>query len=598
MTSDNLINDLSTLNQLVVTLNREVDVRSVLEGALEQLLALMHLETGWIFLADDGATDRQWGKGYTLAAHANLPPALALDNDEAWLGGCDCQGLCMAGKLTEAINEVRCSRLASVQGDTNGLAVHASTPLVSGERIFGILNVAATDWSRFTPASLALLTNVGAQLGIALERARLYDMLSEQRVDEQNALLSFTHDLLGLHELPALLATLVETVQRLLRLDAVALLLPDADGEDLLFSASSGWRTDPVVAERRVPGDEQSVPGRCLVQQKPFVVDDYRPHAPTMWMADWLQAEGFISYAALPLIAHDLAVGVLLINQRREHGLDEDALRLLHLLSNQAALAIEKTRLYEEALQRKKIEEELLVGRQIQMSLLPERDPEVPGWEVVSYYRPARQVGGDFYDLFFVQGRSRHLGIVVADVAGKGVPAALFMALSRTTIRASAITGRPPAQALTQSNDLLLPDNRSDMFLTAVYATLDTQTGHLTYCNAGHNPPLHMNARTGISYPLRTQGMLLGVFEGVKLEERVGEINPGDVVVFFTDGVTEAMNLANEEFGDSRLNAFLSFNYQQSAQDICRAIVGAVDAFARGAPQADDLTLVVLRREP
>jgi len=122
------LDNLSTLNRIVETLNRAVDVRGVLDTALAQLVKLMGLETGWIFLKDPMASERQWGEGYLLAAHHNLPPALALDNPDAWQGGCECQGLCDAGGLTEACNQVRCSRLAHAAGDRRGLAVHASAP--------------------------------------------------------------------------------------------------------------------------------------------------------------------------------------------------------------------------------------------------------------------------------------------------------------------------------------------------------------------------------------------------------------------------------------------------------------------------------------
>jgi GAF domain-containing protein len=227
MTSQaDLITDLKTLGEISQTLNQAVDVQSTLNESLATLVELMALDTGWIFLKEEIAIEPWWGKGYVLAAHYNLPPAMNLENPDAWKGGCDCQGFCNKGKLTEAYNEVRCSRLGEVEGEKRGLLVHASTPLRSGKRVLGILNVAAPTWEDFSPRALALLGNAGTQMGIALERANLFDMLKERRIHEQAALLDLSNQLLSLTDLNDLMDFMVGQVQNLLRVDAVALLLP------------------------------------------------------------------------------------------------------------------------------------------------------------------------------------------------------------------------------------------------------------------------------------------------------------------------------------------------------------------------------------
>jgi GAF domain-containing protein len=254
----NLNETLAILTHIAETLNRAVDVRSVLDDTLAHLIELMGLETGWIFLKDPAAQQRRGGSGYVLAAHHNLPPALDLDNEGAWDGGCRCQELCDGPCQHEAYNEVHCSRLASVSGDRRGLVLHASTPLRSGDRILGILNVAGPDWASFSPQALTLLTNVGSQMGIALERARLFDLLQEQRIHEQAALLELSNQLLSRLDLGDLMDYLVDEVQHMIQADACALLLPGA-GPDLLdFRAASGWQVDPVAARRQVPAGARS----------------------------------------------------------------------------------------------------------------------------------------------------------------------------------------------------------------------------------------------------------------------------------------------------------------------------------------------------
>ena len=189
----------------------------------------------------------------------------------AWKGGCDCQALCLKGQFSRAYNEVRCSRLANSRGEKHGLEIHASTPICSGEHVLGILNVAGADWGSFSEESLALLTNVGSQMGIAVERARLMDMLQQQRIHEQAALLDLSAKLLDRgSDLDELMAHVTEDVRMLLQADACALLMPDDNGKTLSFRAASGWDHDPVAAGHMVPVDVRSGAGLAMEIQQPF----------------------------------------------------------------------------------------------------------------------------------------------------------------------------------------------------------------------------------------------------------------------------------------------------------------------------------------
>jgi sigma-B regulation protein RsbU (phosphoserine phosphatase) len=592
-----LIDKLTALANIAETLNRAVDVRGVLDDALARLVELMGLETGWIFLKDPAAQERWAGSGYVLAAHHNLPPALATDSAEAWAGGCACQRICNDACLNKAYNEVQCSRLASVSGDRGGLVVHASTPLHSGDRILGILNVAAPDWTAFNPESLALLTNVGGQIGVALERAQLYDLLQERRVHEQAALLDFSSQLLSRLGLDDLSDLLVEDVRRMFQADACALLLPGDDPAILEFRAASGWRSDPVGQQRLAPNDEQCGAGLVMRSQQPLLEADLDSgHSATPWSPAWLVQEGFRGHAVVPLIVDGRSVGALVIDYRHAHLLDEGEVRLLRLMANQAAIAVEKVRLYQAALKVQALEKEMALGQEIQNSLLPTCCPETPDWDLAVYYQPARLVGGDFYDLFVLPGESRCLGIVVADVAGKGVPAALFMSLSLTIIRTIALGGGSPAAVLERANELILNVSRSGLFLTACYGILDLNRGRLVYANAGHNRPLWLRAATGIVEQLDARGIVLGSLSRIELDECEVELAPGDTLLLYTDGVSEAMNVEREFFDEARLQALLARVGERSPQQLLEGIVGAVTTFAGEAPQADDMTLVAVRR--
>jgi serine phosphatase RsbU (regulator of sigma subunit) len=603
-TETELIEELNTLNQIATILNRAIDVRSALNETLPRLINLMGLETGWIFVHDESDESKWYGRNYTLAAHHNLPPAMNPENADAWYKGCDCQGLCNRGQLEKAYNEVQCSRLANVSGDRQGLTVHASAPLCSGDLVLGILNVAAPNWSAFSPRNLALLTNVGNQMGVALERARLFEMVREQRVLEQAALLKFSGQLLGQASLDDLLNFLVEEVKQLMKADAVAVLLPGEGGKHLYFRAETGWRSNPVGNRHRVPNDERSGSGRVMQTQQPIIMEDVSripQEDRSDWMQiDWLQTEGFRAAVILPMMVEGRSIGVLVLDVRQARHFTEAEIRFLQLMANQAALAIEKARLQQAAMRRLRMEEELAVGRQIQLSMLPRELPQVAGWEFVAFYEAARQVSGDFYDFFPMPGVTGRWAIVVADVSDKGVPAALFMALSRTTIRNTVLRGWEPAQALVLANRFIQEDTESYMFLSILLGALDTANGRLTLANAGHIYPLWWQISTQTCHPLISSGSVLGVLSEVEIEEQQIEIAPGDALIFYTDGVTEAINERYEEYGLARLKAVVAQaagQPQATARLIADAILEDVHQFVANTAQYDDITLVVIRRD-
>jgi sigma-B regulation protein RsbU (phosphoserine phosphatase) len=598
--SSDLITDLQTLNEISLALNQSADVQTALNTSLAQLVALMGLETGWIFVLDADAGDRWGGRGFRLTAHHNLPPAMSVTNPDAWDKDCDCQRLCLEGRLNDAYNEVRCSRLGSVVGERKGLAVHATAPLRSGNRVLGILNVAASSWDSFTPRSLSLLTNVGNQMGIALERTRLFDALQDRRVHEQAALLDLSQQLLSRRELDDLMGFIVEEVRTLLSADACAILLTGADPDCLYFRAASGWRGDPVGEGRCVPTDESSGSGRVIRTQQVLLIEDLQKQEPSLWTADWLDRQGFRAAAIVPLVAAGQSIGALVIDSRRPRRFTEEEVRLLRLMANQAALAIEKARLHQEEIQRHRIEEELDVGRKIQMSMIPAYPPRLPGWEFATYFEAARQVGGDFYDFIPLPGEPGRWGIVIADVSDKGVPAALFMALSRTTIRNIALRGRAPAEVLSWANRYIQEDSESDMFLSAFYGELNIHTGQLTYANAGHNPPLVWHRAEGRFDRLPAGCPLIGVLPDLIVPVSTTELAVDDFIVLYTDGITEAMNSEQAEFGVVRLEetirALLDEFPDASAEDIRQRIADNVREFAGDMIQYDDVTLLIIKR--
>jgi len=290
--------------------------------------------------------------------------------------------------------------------------------------------------------------------------------------------------------------------------------------------------------------------------------------------------------------------GALCVGRRGSRGLfTARDLKLADALAAQAALAIEhailQSRWREEAQALIRMAEELRLAREIQSNLLPRRAPSIPGYDIACRGVPARSVGGDYYD--FIPLAGGQLALCLADVSGKGMPAALLMANLQATIRSQALAGVSPAECARRSNRLLFRSTDSHRFATCFYGLLDLASGRLTYSNAGHDRPLLVGP-DGYSVSLAAGGLVLGVTEEQQYEEGTVMLQPGHLLILYSDGVTEAVDSQDRWFGISGLEAAISRTRGCAAEDVVDAVVTAVQAHADGRPQADDVTLVALRR--
>ena len=240
------------------------------------------------------------------------------------------------------------------------------------------------------------------------------------------------------------------------------------------------------------------------------------------------------------------------------------------------------------------LQNELDVASKIQQSILPTSFPEGAGYEVYGNMAPARNVGGDFFDVILLE--NDKLGLAVADVSDKGVPAALFMMSSRTLLKGSAIGHSAPGDVLSEVNDLLNEDNETFMFVTVIYTVFDPATGDLIYANGGHNTPLLVRPDGSSEELPMTGGIALGVMPELEYRQNSVSLAQGDTLVLYTDGVSEAMNSGDEEFGVERLQNIFIDHPPASAREANEAILQAVSDFAGETPQSDDVTCLVLRR--
>ncbi len=244
-----------------------------------------------------------------------------------------------------------------------------------------------------------------------------------------------------------------------------------------------------------------------------------------------------------------------------------------------------------------RIEAELALGRRIQRSFVPLIPPDLPGYEVASHYEAAREVGGDFFDVFRIRGRAGRLAICIADVTGKGIAAALLMAFARPLLHAAVDHARTPGDALERTNRILVEERRSALFITALCATIDLRAGTMRLANAGHEPPLLIRRGEDPVW-LEAAGPLLGAYRRLDLVESSIVLAPGDLVLLYTDGVTDAQASNGERFGDARMLAAVRSASGQAAADVVDAVCDAYHGFQGAMPAADDVTMVAIRRLP
>jgi sigma-B regulation protein RsbU (phosphoserine phosphatase) len=338
---------------------------------------------------------------------------------------------------------------------------------------------------------------------------------------------------------------------------------------------------------------------KSVAQNGQAVISDDAQIDPRWDMRQSVRILGLRSILCVPLQVKGRVLGIIYVDNRIRAGIFTQAdLELMIAIGISAATAIENARLYQVAVEKGRLEKELQMARQVQLDLLPRAIPQIQGWEFAALWLPARQVAGDFYD--FIPAEDGKLGIAIGDVSDKGMPAALFMALTRSTLRASMDPALLAQEGICRANSLISDDSNSGMFVTLVFAWLDPEAGEITYVNAGHNPPLYFQQGkrpgTGFLARLERTGMALGVQRDFAYCQRTQKFSPGDFVVFYTDGVIDALNGYGQDFGMERLETLVLEQRQNSAQQLVSALEQAVRQFIGDQAFFDDITLVVARR--
>lgn len=338
----------------------------------------------------------------------------------------------------------------------------------------------------------------------------------------------------------------------------------------------------------------QSVVQKVASTGQPILTSDAQTDA-RFNMRQSIMLLGLRSILCVPLKVKDEVRGVVYADNRFEVGIFTPAdLDLISAIASIAAIAIENARLYQLAVEKGRMERELQLAREMQSSFLPQEIPQFDGWQFAARWLPAREVAGDYYD--FIPLDEKTLGLAIADVTDKGAPAALFMVFSNSIIRGSVHAATAPADSIRNANRLIVDKSPNAMFVSLVYAALDIESGDFIWVNAGHNPPIYYNRTDDAFQKLLPTGMVLGIEQEAPYTQQKLTLQAGDFILFYTDGIIDAIDDEGHEFGTARLDGLVEIHRHEPAEELIVQLENAVAEHTGALTPFDDITLLVVRR--
>lgn len=458
--------------------------------------------------------------------------------------------------------------------------------------------------SRFSDQTLAILQGIVQQTSVSLENIRLVESRQEEAYVTA-VLLQVAQAVVSQNKLDDILDTIVHLMPILVGVETCVIYIWEKNNQRFHPSnavASTHEELEEVLKHSYSPADFPLL-GKILetndmvsspIENLDLPVKEWGTLQYTE-NNDLLSAENQTWLLGFPLSIKGEKYGVMLTKTTNiQPAYHQKRVELIKGVAQQTALAIQNERLKEEMVGRERVEREFQLARQIQETFLPQSIPTSEGWEIDLRWRTAREVGGDFYDVFSTQ--NGKIALAIADVSDKGMPAALYMTVTRTLIRSISQSEKSPAKVLNRVNNLLLRDSQDGMFVTCIYALLDPITGVLEYANAGHNLPLIFREETKTIEKLSKGEIALGVVDDVKYENCRLDIGLGDTLLLYTDGVTEAFSSTGELFSESRLIDAVKDIPHHTAHQFLEYLEDLIEAFRKGEPPSDDLTMIAIHR--
>lgn len=396
-------------------------------------------------------------------------------------------------------------------------------------------------------------------------------------------------------DLGGLLVKILEKSRPWMKAEACSVFLPDANSGELVIHSAHG-ESAPQLGTLRVPRG-QGIVGAAMSEKKTIRVDEVGKDSRFFAGADEKTGWKTRALLAAPLVDGEECLGVIeFLNPIGRNAFSAGDEQMVEYFAGLVAAALVRIRAHGAALERATVQRDLDLAREMQEGLLPMVFPtlaESPGIDLYARLDAAKEVSGDLYDFFQVE--PGKMCFVVGDVSGKGVAAGIFMAVTRTLIRANTVAGRTPLEIMNQVNKQLCAENKASLFVTMILGIVDTQTGKMVYGQGGHNPPILVPAKGKPVYE-PPGGMPLGVFDDAKFGQRELALKPGETLLVYTDGVTEAMNVSRDLFGEDRLEQALEGSAHLSAEKMAARVSEKVAEYVGEAERSDDITLLALKR--
>ena len=458
-------------------------------------------------------------------------------------------------------------------------------PLIRRGALLGVIEVFLAEPSGTSVHDdLAYLTVLSHQFAISLNYFKRTEQLERKSLEEEK-LAQVSQRISSSLDPDELLDIIISALRSLIPHDAAGIYLLEKHSQEIQRMVVYGYELDINQdrllevgrGARQLAGQTQTAVILQNLAQFPLYVNA-RTSARSAMVA--------------PILSNNRMIGVFTLESDEEDVYTYDDLALFEKFSHQAALSIEKAQLHQALLEKNRLEQELSIAREIQMSFLPRSEPPLAGFDVAGLNLPSSRVSGDYFD--FIKIVEGQWGIVIGDVSGKGIPASLIMASFRASLLAEIRNNYAISTIMSKVNQLLWESTDANQFVTAFYGVLDESRSVLTYCNAGHNPVILIRG-DGSWMKLETGGLVLGAFADSVYQESLIEIKPHDMLLLYTDGVTEIYNEANEEFGVERLLDLVNGHPQLTAKEITSLVQSNILNFAADQTIQDDFTLVVLK---
>jgi phosphoserine phosphatase RsbU/P len=465
-----------------------------------------------------------------------------------------------------------------------GVVAEMAIPLRHRERLVGVLNVEGPDAEAFGEDARNALSVLAGHLAVAIDNANLY-----REARWYAGLLATLYEIgketASILDLDELLHRVAEIVKRVIDYEMFGILLLDEPSGDLVLRKSV--RFGGYGEKTRIPVG-RGLCGAAAASKQPVLVGNVLADPRYVALIPETRSE-----LVIPLVHKDKLIGVFDLESSVLERFNEEHVKVLTPLASQVAVAIENARLVDELRRNDlRLARELRIAESVQRGLFPEECPSGRGWEAAAQFRPARELGGDLYD-FYELGETQ-LGVALGDVSGKGVPAALYGAFASGTVRARAFERREPRELLRRANRALKRRGVEGFYCTLAYAVFDFGARSLTIANSGLPLPLLYRAAGARCEPIEVVGLPLGVFDEAEYDELTLAVAPGDVLVLYTDGVSEAWD-GQDAYGRARLAAQVEAHAALPVTELAERLLQDLDAFLKGGEPDDDVTLVVVK---